>query len=195
MLANNSNLDQLFYLTKGSLIVFSPLFFQIDETLKIFKTLFLNDEILFFLANEHWVLNVCIGISILGYFYFVFKNSFKDFEILFLDLFSILILNYIFSPLIAFTIYFCFLHSIRHIISISYELNENSFFNGFREFVTKALPLTIVTAFIYLIALVFLSNTYGLNDVIIKVIFIGLASLTFPHILLEYLIEINEKRT
>ena len=50
LLANNSNLDQLFYLTKGSLIVFSPLFFQIDETLKIFKTLFLNDEILFFLA-------------------------------------------------------------------------------------------------------------------------------------------------
>ena len=73
--------------------------------------------------------------------------------------------------------------------------SKNSFFNGFREFVTKALPLTIVTAFIYLIALVFLSNTYGLNDVIIKVIFIGLASLTFPHILLEYLIEINEKRT
>jgi len=31
-----------------------------------------------------------------------------------------------------------------------------------------------------------------LNDSIYKVIFIGLASLTFPHILLEYLIEKNE---
>ena len=39
-----------------------------------------------------------------------------------------------------------------------------------------------------------LSKFYGLNEVIIKVIFIGLASLTFPHILLEYLLEINEKR-
>ena len=37
-------------------------------------------------------------------------------------------------------------------------------------------------------------KSYGLDDVIIKVIFIGLASLTFPHILLEYLLEINEKR-
>ena len=66
--------------------------------------------------------------------------------------------------------------------------------NGLKLFVKKALPLTIVTAFLYLLAVFFLSNNYGINDVIIKVIFIGLASLTFPHILLEYLIEINEKR-
>ena len=64
---------------------------------------------------------------------------------------------------------------------------------GLQFFFKKALPLTVVTAFLYLITVVFLSNTYGLNDVITKVIFIGLASLTFPHILLEYLIETNEK--
>ena len=107
---------------------------------------------------------------------------------------SVLILNYVFTPLIAFTIYFCFLHSIRHIISISYELNPSNFFPGVKSFIKKALPLTVVTAVLYLLAIVFLLNTYGLNDVIIKVIFIGLASLTFPHILLEYLLEINEKR-
>ena len=44
-----------------------------------------------------------------------------------------------------------------------------------------------------LIMLNFLSNSYELNDSILKVIFIGLASLTFPHILLEYLLEKNEK--
>jgi Brp/Blh family beta-carotene 15,15'-monooxygenase len=109
-------------------------------------------------------------------------------------MFSIIILNFIFSPLIAFTVYFCFLHSIRHIISLSYELNKNDFSNGIKVFVKKALPLTVVTIIFYLIAVVFLSKSYGLNEVIIKVIFIGLASLTFPHILLEYLLEINEKR-
>ena len=62
-------------------------------------------------------------------------------------------------------------------------------------FIKKALPLTILTALLYLFSVVYLSNSYGLNDVIIQVIFIGLASLTFPHILLEYLIEKNEKRT
>ena len=82
----------------------------------------------------------------------------------------------------------------RHIISISHELEPDRFPDGVKSFIKKALPLTIVTAVLYLLAIVFLSNSYGLNDVIIKVIFIGLASLTFPHILLEYLIEINEKR-
>jgi Brp/Blh family beta-carotene 15,15'-monooxygenase len=189
-----SMLDQLLYLVKGSLIVFSPLFFHFEETLKIFEILFLSKNILIFIAEEHWIINVCLSLNILGYFYFAFKNSFEDFEIIFLDLLSILILNYFFTPLIAFTIYFCFLHSIRHIISIAYELNPSNFLDGFKNFVKKALPLTIITAVLYLISIVFLSNSYVLNDAIIKVIFIGLASLTFPHILLEYLIEINEKR-
>ena len=191
----NSNFDQLLYLIKGSLIIFAPLFFYIDETLKIFEVLLINDEILFFIKDQHWIVNICLGLGILGYLYFIFKKRFKDFEILFLDIISILILNFIFSPLIAFTIYFCFLHSIRHIISISYELDPGSFLDGVKAFIKKALPLTIITAVLYLLAIVFLSNSYGLNDSIIKVIFIGLASLTFPHILLEYLIEKNEKRT
>ncbi len=192
---DNTNLDQLIYFIKGSLIIFAPLFFHFDETLKIFETLFLSKKILVFLNDEHWIINFCIGFGVLGYFYFVYKNKFEDFEIIFLDMLSILILNYVFTPLVAFTIYFCFLHSIRHIISISYELSPDNFSNGVTTFAKKALPLTIVTAILYFLTIVFLSNSYGLNDVVIKVIFIGLASLTFPHILLEYLIEINEKRT
>ena len=190
----NSNLDQFFYLIKGSLIIFSPLFFHFDQTLKIFETLFLSEKILIYLKDEHWIINFFLGLSILSYFYFVYKNKFKDFEILFLDMFLILIINYVFNPLIAFTIYFCFLHSIRHIISISYQLEPSNFLFGIKTFIKKAFPLTVVTAVLYLLAIFFLSNSYGLNEVVIKVIFIGLASLTFPHILLEYLIEKNEKR-
>ena len=40
-------------------------------------------------------------------------------------------------------------------------------------------------------SLFYLKNYYLLDSAISKVIFIGLASLTFPHILLEYLIEKN----
>ena len=127
----------------------------------------LKKEFLIFLQYEHWIINVCLFLSIVGYFYFVFKNQFKDFEILLLDMLSITILNYIFSPLVAFTIYFCFLHSIRHIISISFELSPDNFLNGITTFIKKALPLSIVTAILYFIAIVFLSNSYGLNDVVI----------------------------
>ena len=121
----------------------------------------------------------------------------KNFEIkkfvIFLDYFSILILNYYLSPLLAFTVYFCFLHSIRHSISLAIELNPNSVANGFRLFVKKALPLTILTGVFSFIALYLLSNSYNLDSATLKVIFIGLASLTFPHILLEYFLEKNEK--
>ena len=190
----NSFLDQIFYLIKGSLIIFAPLFFHFDETLKIFETLMLSKAFLTFLEIEHWIINFCLFLSFIGYIYFAYRNKFDDFEVLFLDMLSILILNYIFSPIIAFTVYFCFLHSIRHIISLSYELDKNDFSNGVKVFIKKALPLTVVTALLYFMATFYLSKSYGLNDVIIKVIFIGLASLTFPHILLEYLLEINEKR-
>ena len=104
-----------------------------------------------------------------------------------------MILNYYLSPLLAFTIYFCFLHSIRHSITLIYEIDKNDFNNGLKVFVKKALPLTALTAIFCLIALYLLNNSYDLNSSILKIIFIGLASLTFPHILLEYLLEKNEK--
>jgi len=191
----NSNLDQFFYLIKGSLIICAPLFFHISETLKIFEVLYIKNEVLFFIKDKHWIINIFLSLSVLGYFYFLLKNSFVNFRTLFLDIFSILVLNVVFPPLIAFTLYFCFLHSVRHIISLSNELDKNNFKNGLKLFTKKALPLTLITGILYVIAVAFLSNSYGLNDAILKVIFIGLASLTFPHILLEYLIEKNEKQT
>ena len=73
------------------------------------------------------------------------------------------------------------------------ELDKNDLNNGLKIFIKKALPLTILTATFCLIGLYLLNNAYDFNSSIVKIIFIGLASLTFPHILLEYLIEKNEK--
>ena len=51
----------------------------------------------------------------------------------------------------------------------------------------------MLTATFCLMGLYFLKNNYDFDSAILKLIFIGLASLTFPHILLEYLVEKNEK--
>ena len=111
-----------------------------------------------------------------------------------MDFFSLFILNFFLTPVLAFTLYFCFLHSIRHSIKLIFELDK-SFRSGLKKFISKAIPLTFVTGVIFLFAIFFLNNFYKLDEAIYKVIFIGLASLTFPHILLEYLLEKNEKRT
>ena len=123
--------------------------------------------------------------------FFVNKNFFLSL----LDSLTIIILNINFEPLLAFTIYFCFLHSIRHSLSLIKEMNNKNIKKGSAIFLKKALPLTVVTALGFLISVFLLNEYFLLNSAIIKVIFIGLASLTFPHILLEYLLEKNEKRT
>ena len=111
-----------------------------------------------------------------------------------LDFSSLIILNLFLTPVLAFTFYFCFLHSIRHAITLVFELDK-SFKSGVKKFINKAIPLTSITGVVFILAIYFLNNFFMLDEAIYKVIFIGLASLTFPHILLEYLLEKNEKRT
>ena len=196
-LINNKNVSNLIlYFFKGALIIIAPLMFHFVETINIFKLLLIENEKFYLFLNfieDNSILLFALSISLLSSIYYFLKD-FKIINILiFLDFFSIIVLNYFLTPLIAFTIYFCFLHSFRHSISLITELNEKSLKIGTITFIKKAMPLTVLTAILYVISLYFLSNFYQLNDAILKVIFIGLASLTFPHILLEYLLEKNEK--
>ena len=196
-LINNKNVSNLIlYFLKGSLIIIAPLMFHFVETINIFKLLLIENENFYLFLNfieDNSILLFALSISLLSNIYYFLKD-FKIVNILILfDFFSIIALNYFLTPLVAFTIYFCFLHSFRHSISLITELNEKSLKIGTITFIKKAIPLTVLTAILYIMSLYFLSNFYQLNDAILKVIFIGLASLTFPHILLEYLVEKNEK--
>ena len=196
LLDEKSFVNQLLLFFKGALIVLAPLFFHFDETIFIFKLLLIQNESFYssmtFIENNR-LLSVGIFISTLSsIFLFLKKFEYRNFTI-FLDFFSIIIINFYFSPLIAFTIYFCFLHSIRHSILLMIELDHENIKNGLFIFIKKALPLTILTAIFFLIGMYFLNKNYSFDSSILKLIFIGLASLTFPHILLEYLIEKNEK--
>ena len=196
LIVKDSYLNQLLFLLKGSLIILAPMYFHFDETISIFKLLLVENETFYEFLNlieTNKILLYGIIISTLSSIILFSKNfELKKFTI-FLDYFSIPIVNYFFSPLIAFTIYFCFLHSIRHSISLMYELDNNNLMNGLKIFTKKALPLTIVTTIFCFLGLYLLNNTYNFDSSVLKTVFIGLASLTFPHILLEYLIEKNEK--
>ena len=196
LINDRSFFTQLLYFFKGFLIILAPLYFHFQETIEIFKLLLIDNEVFYsslnFIETNKVIQIGLIGSTLSSIFLFLKNFEIKKF-VIFLDYFSILILNYYLSPLIAFTFYFCFLHSIRHSISLAIELDPNSVNNGFKLFVKKALPLTILTIIFSFIALYLLSNSYSFDSAILKIIFIGLASLTFPHILLEYFLEKNEK--
>jgi len=185
----------LSFTLKGSMIIIFPLSFHFRETTEIFELLWINNEYfndtLIYLNNTDFIGIVILFIPILSSWFMARWPD--DFVFINFEVFSILVLNIIFTPLIAFTIYFCFLHSIRHSASLILELDNKNFSKGIKKFLKKALPLTLVTAILFIFGIYILTNYYVLDDAIMKVIFIGLASLTFPHILLEYLIEKNEK--
>ncbi len=196
LIIEKSYFNQFLFFTKGSLIILAPMYFHFDETIYIFKLLLVDNEnfynFLSFVETNKILLFGIIIATLSNIILFIKNFEFKKLT-LFFDYFSILIINYYFSPLIAFTIYFCFLHSIRHSITLMLELDKNDLNIGFRLFLKKALPLTILTAAFCLVGLYFLNITYTFDSSILKIIFIGLASLTFPHILLEYILEKNEK--
>ena len=196
LISENSYFNKLLFFFKGLLIILAPMFFHFYETISIFKLLLVDNEIFYStlaFIEVNKILHLLIILSTLSSIYLFFnKFEIKKFTI-FLDYFSILILNYYLDPLVAFTFYFCFLHSIRHSITLINEIDNQNFTNGVKVFTKKALPLTILTEIFCLIGLYLLNNSYDLISSILKLIFIGLASLTFPHILLEYFLEKNEK--
>ena len=196
----NKKLEAIFYLIKGSIVIIAPLSFHFDDTINILKIIFVN--------NSDF-LNTLIYFDEKG----IFKITLLIVALISLNFFietvCVIALNIFLSPLVAFTIYFCFLHSIRHSVSLIKEVQVDIFkkkykreykkhiveidIDGMKIFLKKALPLTLITAILFIFSVYILTNYYVLDEAILQVIFIGLASLTFPHILLEYLIEKNEK--
>ena len=190
-------INDFIYFSKGLLIIVAPLYFHNEETLSIFKLLGADSLFLIKFQNDlMWEYHKILGwISFIGYIVFMHINL-KDggYEASHcFDFIPIVILNAVLTPLLAFTVYFCFIHSFKHSVSLIYLLDNKNFKNGVKKFLKKALPLTLITAILFILSVYILTNYYVLDDAIMKVIFIGLASLTFPHILLEYLIEKNEK--
>ena len=175
---------------KGSIIIVSPLLFNQNKTLEIFNSINFNLSNSLLVKTE--LLVILLLLSFISNLILSFNKNYDEKSVLLMDFFSIITLNIFLNPLLAFTIYFCFLHSFRHSIKLIFELNKN-FKKGIFLFIKKALPLTFITGIIFIVALNFLNHEFKLNESVNMVIFIGLASLTFPHILLEYLIEKNEK--
>ena len=172
-------------------LVVAAYHFGKEDTVFSFKRKFLISECLFFFKGSSVIMAPLL----------LQRNTTNEIfrilnfnGIMIMDFSSLIILNFFLTPILAFTLYFCFLHSIRHSITLIFELDK-SFKSGLKKFINRAIPLTFATGVIFLFAIFFLNNFYKLDEAIYKVIFIGLASLTFPHILLEYLLEKNEKRT
>ena len=181
----------IIFFLKGSLIVLLPLYFKPEETNEIFNNILFSYSSN--LIPDNFVkLFLPVNLLIQFFFYvYIFSKRrllYKDFLIIFFEILLTVIIFYSFSTITAFTLYFCFIHSLKNIIIISSQLNTNIYL-GFKIFLLKSLPITILTFLILLASLYVFSNLETLEEVIQKIVFIGLASLTLPHIVLHYFID------
>ena len=181
----------IIFFLKGSLIVLLPLYFKPEETNEIFNNILFSYSSN--LIPDNFVKLFLPANLLIQFFFYVYIFSkrrllYKDFLIIFFEILLTVIIFYFFSTITAFTLYFCFIHSLKNIIIISSQLNTNIYL-GFKIFLLKSLPITILTFLILLASLYVFSNLETLEEVIQKIVFIGLASLTLPHIVLHYFID------
>jgi Brp/Blh family beta-carotene 15,15'-monooxygenase len=188
--SQNFILETPLYFLRGLIIISAPLYLNNVETVNFINIL---------LLGEQWINLETAIYSYIFYFnlvliffltllFWIRKNiNLKDFFIISFEVLSIVIIFKYLPLILAFTMYFCFMHSTKHILSLAVELNDSNVYAGIKSFAKKAAPLTVITFAISLIMLFYLSKEFSVDKSILKIIFIGLAALTLPHIILEYI--------
>jgi Brp/Blh family beta-carotene 15,15'-monooxygenase len=157
-------------LAPGTLLVGTPPLFHPEETLHYFALLSGAD------AAERilLIMQACAVVALLGLVLGLILRRFEWSVILEIGL--LLVASYLLQPLLFFMLYFCAMHSPRHILHAA-----------------KGLPLlpVLLTGFLFTVLTVALAvaafpllETVPRYESIIQIVFIGLAVLTVPHMLL-----------
>lgn len=171
-------LISLIEISLRALIVFTlPIVFHNYETIQIVRFLYVSDEYLLTLTKffEYLVYFIIPLMALFIYYSFIKQNVGGILEI-----FIILFCFYFFKPLVSFLLYFCFLHSTRHL------LNEKKLLNlSFKKIFFKTIPMTSIVV-VGTSILLFLSYFFFKSSSLLfsGYIIIALFCFTIPHIIL-----------
>ena len=98
-----------------------------------------------------------------------------------LELIFLGITFYLLPPLLAFAFYFCFVHSIRHFKSIYSTLNDGL---SNKRIYWLTFLFSIITWIVGGLLLALNQGSIEIETQLLRIIFIGLAALTVPHMIL-----------
>ena len=166
-------------LIRGLIVITLPFKFYFNETKFIFSYFFIEKD---FLDNIQIYFDILFLMIILLIFIFILLNLKKTrlnkkLSICLIEIAGMFFCFWFFQPLISFFIYFCFLHSTRHLLEEKENLNLK-----IRNLVIKTLPMTILTIIFF--SIIFFVFKNDVNNYNISFVIIGLSSLTVSHILL-----------
>ena len=177
----SGNLDSrnfILMFTLGAVPIFTPIIFQTADVFSLFGIL-LNQELS----------SIVFSVFIQTMYIFLILAIIFLYARRLLLLYALLLINFIYlPPLISFILYFCFHHSLRHYLDALIDSNLFEKKISLTKYVFFFLFLTIAFTFIALFLLSSLAQI-SLESAIIKYIFITLACLTLPHLLLNSIYE------
>jgi len=175
------NKNYLLIFLLGGTPIFIPILFHTSEVFSFFSILLNYNFQPLFVLNELKYIYVIL--------FLLFLINYK--KLLFL--YILLLINFIFlPPLISFILYFCFHHSLRHYL---YSMSDPKIYPNslnLRKPVLFFIILTI-TFTVIAISLMLKLTTFTFQHVIIQYIFITLACLTLPHLILNIYYENTSK--
>jgi Brp/Blh family beta-carotene 15,15'-monooxygenase len=106
-----------------------------------------------------------------------------------LELLSIASGALLLQPLVFFSCYFALLHSPRHLLDTAQGLGMTSL----KRIYLATLPVLLATLLLAGLAYWLLPHI-GMAARVVRIVFIGLAALTVPHMLLDVIAEAERKR-
>ena len=175
------NKNYLLIFLLGGTPIFIPILFHTSEVFSFFSILLNYNFQPLFVLNELKYIYVIL--------FLLFLINYK--KLLFL--YILLLINFIFlPPLISFILYFCFHHSLRHYL---YSMSDPKIYPNSLNLRKPALFFIILTITFTAIAISLMLEltTYTFQHVIIQYIFITLACLTLPHLILNIYYENTSK--
>ncbi|MEL0312291.1 MAG: Brp/Blh family beta-carotene 15,15'-dioxygenase [Candidatus Poseidoniales archaeon] len=163
-------------LARGGLVIGGISQMHRSEVDGIFQTLVGNDTsgVWLFLNGVVVITLACVVEAML------FKNQ-QERLTLALELGVLFLLFLAMPPLVGFALYFCFVHSIRHVSSVQNTMEATVS----KLSITKSTAvLSLVTWGVGLAVLAQQTSTVAVDSALLRVVFIGLAALTVPHMIL-----------
>ena len=163
-------------LLHGGLPIFGIIYFQQSSVIPLFDALTNGSSNLAILTSN--IMVPVMGLTFVFYGLMAFRDS--SLHVRFVEFILLAVVFVILPPLVSFALYFCIIHTGRHMRRIWHVLASTSSPKGlYRQAVgfTLASWLAGVMAFLWL-------ETGDLDAAMLQVVFIGLAALTVPHMIL-----------
>ena len=163
-------------LLHGGLPIFGIIYFQQSSVIPLFDALTNGSSNLAILTSN--IMVPVMGLTFVFYGLMAFRDS--SLHVRFVEFILLAVVFVILPPLVSFALYFCIIHTGRHMRRIWHVLASTISPKGLYQ---QAVGFTLASWLVGGAAFLWLENG-DLDAALLQVVFIGLAALTVPHMIL-----------